>query len=145
MAVKSPFSKKLLHVGAVVRDMGKTVERLASLGIGPFDTSSPPLLEKPMFRGKPSDAKVKGLSAEMGEVKLEIGQPVEGESPHKEFLDSKGEGFQHIAFAVDDLESEVAGFTEKGASVLLSGRWQDGGFAYLDLGVGDIIIELDQK
>jgi methylmalonyl-CoA/ethylmalonyl-CoA epimerase len=140
---KSPFSN-LLHVGIVVRNMDKAVERLESLGIGPFEAISLPPIGKRLFRGKPYVGKVKGLIGKIGELEIELFQPVEGESPHKEFLDSKGEGIQHIAFAVDDIEKEVAKFTEQGVSILLSGRWQGGGFAYLDLGVGGIIFELVQ-
>jgi methylmalonyl-CoA/ethylmalonyl-CoA epimerase len=143
---KSPFSK-LAHVGVVVRDMDKAIERLSSLGIGPFEAISvPPATGKPLFRGRPFDLdlKVKGLAAKIGEVKLELLQPVDGDSPWKEFLDSKGEGIHHIAFAVDDIDKEVAKFTEQGVSILLSGKWQGGGCAYLDLGVGGIIFELVQ-
>jgi methylmalonyl-CoA/ethylmalonyl-CoA epimerase len=144
---KSPFSK-LAHVGIVVRDMDKAVERLESLGIGPFKAISlPPATEKPLLRGKPYVAKVKGLIGKIGEVEIELFQPIEGESPHKEFLDSKGEGIHHIAFGlddVDDFDKEVAKLTEQGASVVLGGRWQGGGSAYFDSGVGGIILELIQ-
>ena len=34
----------------------------------------------------------------MGSLEIELIQPLEGQSPHKEFLDSKGEGIHHIAF-----------------------------------------------
>jgi methylmalonyl-CoA/ethylmalonyl-CoA epimerase len=143
---KSPFSK-LLHVGIVVRDMDKAVERVESLGIGPFEAISLPPIGKRLFRGKPYVGKVKGLIGKIGELEIELFQPVEGESPHKEFLDSKGEGIHHIAFGlddVDDFDKEIAKLTEQGVGILLSGKWQGGGSAYLDPGVGGIIFELMQ-
>jgi methylmalonyl-CoA/ethylmalonyl-CoA epimerase len=142
---ESPFSK-LIQVGLVVRDMDKTIERLTSLGIGPFEPITLPQGRKEWFRDKPMDANLKLTAAKMGEVELELVQPVEGESPHKEFLDTKGEGIQHIAFAVGDVEKEVTKLTKKGVSVLLRAKFPDGsGVAYLDLGAGGLIVELIQR
>jgi len=143
-AVESPFSR-LIQVGVVVKDLDKAVERLSSLGIGPFTPMLLPPDAEQWFRGKPLDAKFKISGARLGEIVLELIQPVEGESPHQEFLDSKGEGIQHIAFAVDDLDREVAKLTKQGVSVLLSANLHDVRVAYLDLGVCGLIIELIQR
>ena len=140
---ESPFSQ-LHHVGVVVRDIDKAIEYLSSLGIGPFEPHfpDPPLLEK-LVRGEPADYKLEMSNGKIGQAKLELIQPVEGESPHKEFLNSKGEGIQHIGFAVNDLDGEVAKLTKQGVKVLMSGKWPGGGFAYLETdAVGGIIIEL---
>jgi methylmalonyl-CoA/ethylmalonyl-CoA epimerase len=142
---ESPFSK-LIQVGLVVRDMDKTIERLTSLGIGPFEPRILPKGKKEWFRDRPMHASLKLAAAMMGDVELELVQPVEGESPHKEFLDGKGEGIQHIAFAVSDVEKEVAKLTKKGVSVLLRAKFPDGGgVAYLDFGAGGLIVELIQR
>jgi len=143
---ETTFSK-LTHVGIVVRDMDRTVESLASLGIGPFELQQPgaPLTEA-LFRGKPARWKTKRGTARIGQVELELLQPVEGESAAKEFLDSRGEGVHHIGFAVDDLNKEVARLVKQRAKVLMSGRWAGGGFAYIEPAVsGGIVIELIQQ
>ena len=142
---KSTFSN-LKHVGVVVRDMDKAVEYLSSLGIGPFKPIADPALSEKLFRGKPSDWKVKICFAKMGPVVLELLQPVDGESASQEFLESKGEGIQHIAFAVDDIDKEVANLRKEGVEVLMSGKWNGGGFAYLETdALGGILIELTQE
>lgn len=142
---KSPFSN-LEHVGVVVRDIGKAVKYLSSLGIGPFDPFTDPAVADKLFRGKPSDWKVKISLAKMGPVTLELIQPVEGKSANQEFLEKKGEGIQHIAFAVDDLDREVTELSKQGIEVIMSGRMPDGKFAYLETDViGGIIIELIQR
>jgi methylmalonyl-CoA/ethylmalonyl-CoA epimerase len=143
-AVESPFSR-LIQVGVVVKDLDKAIERLMSLGIGPFTPMTIPDDAEQWFRGKPLDAKFKISGARLGEIVLELIQPVEGKSPHQEFLDSKGEGIQHIAFAVDDLDREVARLTKQGVSVLLSANLRDVRVAYLDLGVGGLVVELIQE
>ena len=140
---KSPFTR-LVHVGVVVRDMEKTVERLESMGIGPFaEPPLPPVMASIYYRGKQSNSEVKILQAKIGDIELELFQPVSGEDPWREFLDSKGEGIHHIAFGADDPFKASEGLIEKGAYVLHSGRLPDGGGGlYLELGAGDIIIEL---
>ena len=143
----SPFSK-LFQVGVVVRDLYKAIERLSSLGLGPFSDptiSLPPIIGEQLFRGKPLKAEVKLLSTKIGEIELELFEPVKGESPWQEFLDSKGEGIHHIAFLVDNIDEVVAKLTEQGADVILSTKTVGGGGGvYLDPGVGDIIIEFMQ-
>ena len=144
IAKESPFSK-LIQVGVVVKNLDKAIERLSSLGIGPFTPMLLPPDAEQWFRGKPLDAKFKISGARLGEVVLELIQPVEGKSPHQEFLDNQGEGIQHIAFAVDDLDREVSRLTKQGVSVLLSANLHDVRVAYLDLGVGGLVIELIQR
>jgi hypothetical protein len=143
-AVESPFSK-LIQVGVVVKDLDKVVERLTSSGLGPFTPMTIPDDAEQWFRGKPMDAKFKISGAKLGEIMLEVIQPLEGKSPHQEFLDNHGEGIQHIAFAVDDLNREVAQLTKKGVSVLLSANLSKVRVAYLDLGAGGLVVELMQE
>ena len=140
----SPFAN-LIQIGVVVKDMDKAIERLAILGIGPFYSKMPPADSKSLFRGKNFVAaeRVKIKATRLGNSELELIQPTEGESPHKEYLQEKGEGIQHVAFAVDDLEKAVARLTASGSKMLLDGRRKDGsGVAYLDLDVAGIIVEL---
>ena len=87
---------KLTHVCLVVRDLEKAIEHLSSLGMGPFEQSHAaiPTKEK-LFRDKPANYSVKASTGKMGDLTLEVIQPVQGESPHTEFLDSKGEGIAH--------------------------------------------------
>jgi methylmalonyl-CoA/ethylmalonyl-CoA epimerase len=142
---ESQTFKNLVHFEVVVKDLDQAVKRLESLGIGPFKAlSMPPFTGTPTFRGKPLNAKVKGVFADAGGIKLGLAQPIEGESPWMEFLDNRGEGIHHVAFAVDDLDKEVAKLTKQGCSVLKRSAWQGGGSAYIDLGVGSIVIELEK-
>ena len=114
---KSPFTQ-INQVGVVVRDMDKAIERLASLGIGPFQPKLLPPNTKEWFRGKPLKAKLNIRSTMMGDTELELVQPIEGDSPHQEFLDSKGEGIQHIAVRVDDVEKSLEKLKGKGLRVI---------------------------
>jgi hypothetical protein len=139
-------SWELKQVGVVVRDMDKAVDRLQSLGFGPFESRTLPPDREEWYRGKPFLGKVKISMAKLGNVQLELIQPVESQSLHKEFLDEKGEGIQHVMFGVNNFESEVATLTEKGASVVLKAKMPNGrSIAYVDLNVGGLVVELVQK
>ncbi len=139
-------SWKLTQVGVVVRDVKQVAERLAFLGIGPFQEMELPADRQELFRGKPvlADATIMGTT--LGGTQLELIQPLAAESPHREFLETKGEGIQHIMVAVDDIEMEIKRLTDKGCTVLLDIRMPGGHHgAYIDLHAGGIIIEMFQK
>jgi methylmalonyl-CoA/ethylmalonyl-CoA epimerase len=141
---KSAFSE-LRHIGLVVRDANETIKRLASIGIGPFEAEVlPPKVECSQYQGKPYRARVKGYSASIGDMHLEIHQPLEGEGPHMAFLHTKGEGFDHLGFFVDDIEKETQEFIKRGASLLRSITWEGGGSAYFDIGLDGVMVELVQ-
>ena len=136
----------LTQVGVVVKDVEKVVERLGELGIGPFDKMVLPPEREEYFRDKRMYAEFDIRGTQMGNVQLELIQPLEGDSPHKEFLETKGEGIQHVMYQVDNLEETVKELTDKGVEVLLRAKFPGGGgVAYIDLGVSNIVIELSQK
>ncbi|MDX1327247.1 MAG: methylmalonyl-CoA epimerase [Arenibacter sp.] len=53
-----------------------------------------------------------------GPNKIELLEATTPESPIAKFLEKKGEGIHHVAFAVDDLEVEIARLTKEGFTVL---------------------------
>jgi methylmalonyl-CoA/ethylmalonyl-CoA epimerase len=140
----SAFSN-LIQVGVVVKDADNCVKRLSDMGLSDIKPKLIPADREEWFRDKRMYADFNIYSAMMGDVELELIQPVSGDSPHKEFLATKGEGIQHIAFNVDNLEKEIARFMAQGATMLLRAKWQGGGVAYLDLNVGGLIIELIKR
>ena len=141
----SPFTK-VIQVGIVVKDVEKTVKRLTSLGIGPFEPMVLPPERQEWFRDKRMYADFKIFGARIGDIQIELIQPISGDSPHKEFLETKGEGIQHIACAVEDVEKEVQKLTKEGATTLLRAKFPGGrGVAYMDLDAGGLIVELIQR
>jgi methylmalonyl-CoA/ethylmalonyl-CoA epimerase len=141
---KSPFAN-LIQIGVVVKDMDASINRFSDLGIGPWYPKNPPRNAKSTYRGKPfvSADRVKIMAAQLGNCELELIQPLEGGSPHREYLESKGEGIQHVAFAVDELDGAVKELTAKESTILLEGRRQGGsGVTYLDLNAAGVIVEL---
>jgi methylmalonyl-CoA/ethylmalonyl-CoA epimerase len=139
-------SWKVIQVGVVVRDADKVAERLSFLGLGPFQEMKLPPDRKELFRGKPALADARILTVNVGETQLELVQPLAAESPHREYLETKGEGIQHIMVTVDDIEKEIKRLTDKGCTLLLDIRMPGGVHgAYIDLHAGGIIVEMFEK
>jgi methylmalonyl-CoA/ethylmalonyl-CoA epimerase len=53
-----------------------------------------------------------------GENKIELLEATRPDSPIAKFIDKKGEGVHHIAFAVDDIKSEIQRLKKEGFIVL---------------------------
>ncbi len=130
---------KLHHIAVVVRDIDKAVAYYESLGIASVGREVVFPESKPQIRAK---------FIQIGSVPIEFVQPLE-ESRYKEFLDSKGEGVQHIAFAVDNLDEETAKLDEKGVPVIVKGKAPaafGSSSAHFDTRqVGDFAIQLIQE
>jgi methylmalonyl-CoA/ethylmalonyl-CoA epimerase len=54
----------------------------------------------------------------IGESNIELVEPAVPDSPIAKFLEAKGQGIHHICLEVDDVESEVKAFLEKGVSMV---------------------------
>jgi methylmalonyl-CoA/ethylmalonyl-CoA epimerase len=136
----------LTQVGVVVKDVEKVAQRLSELGLGPFRSMKLPPDRQELFRGKPALADAKIMGTMIGGTQLELIQPLAVESPHREYLDTKGEGIQHIMVLVDDIEKEIKRLTDKGCTILLDIHMPGGNHgAYIDLNAGGIVVEMMQK
>ncbi len=116
---------KMVHVGIPVLDLDKSIEDYKSLGVASFNPER--LIDSSNFAeylvyGRTPDPVVKTRVAlgQVGTLGIELLQPIQGETVHKEFLESTGQGIGHIAYAVEDLEAEIAKLVEKGFPVILS-------------------------
>jgi methylmalonyl-CoA/ethylmalonyl-CoA epimerase len=54
-----------------------------------------------------ADQKVKTAFFKVGETKIELLEGTSSESPIVKFIEKRGEGIHHIAYAVDDIESKL--------------------------------------
>jgi methylmalonyl-CoA/ethylmalonyl-CoA epimerase len=70
--------------------------------------------------------------ADVGNVQLELIQPLDERSIYAEFLREQGEGFHHLAMDVEDHDATVAMAKSKGSDLIQEGKVTDTGFAYLD-------------
>jgi methylmalonyl-CoA/ethylmalonyl-CoA epimerase len=138
--------KKVNQVGIVVRDMDKTIKNYNEIFGISFPRVVVPDYFNRVYRGNPENFRMKIGLAMMGELQIELIQPLEGKTTYVEFLEKWGEGIHHLGFHVNNLDERVAAMQNLGVDVLMSGERVGAKFAYLDTNemVG-IIIELIQK
>ncbi|MEK7404798.1 MAG: VOC family protein [Acidobacteriota bacterium] len=134
---RDPGMKTIVQVAIVCGDIEATSKRWANLlGVAqPKITLTRPGREvKVTYRGRPSEGRVKLAFIRMGQVVLELMEPVGGDTSWKEYLDKHGEGVQHIGFQVTDLEKTVATLKSLGMPELHRGRYDNdnGTYVYFD-------------
>ena len=64
------------------------------------------------------DQKVKTAFFMIGQTKIELLEPTSSESPVAKFLEKKGQGIHHIAFATDDVNASLKEAEEKGVKLI---------------------------
>ena len=64
------------------------------------------------------DQKVRTAFFQIGQTKIELLESTEQDGPIGKFIDKKGEGVHHIAFAVKDIESALRETEGKGIQVI---------------------------
>ncbi len=98
---------KIEHIGIAVKDLEKSNQLFAALfGEKHFKT------EEVLSEG------VKTSFFKTGPNKIELLQATNAESPIAKFIDKKGEGIHHIAFAVNDIVSEINRLKKEGFIIL---------------------------
>ncbi len=99
--------EKIEHIGIAVKDLEKSNELFGKLfGVSHYK------VEEVASEG------VKTSFFKAGPNKIELLEATKPESPIAKFLEKKGEGIHHIAFAVSDIESEITRLKNEGFIVL---------------------------
>jgi methylmalonyl-CoA/ethylmalonyl-CoA epimerase len=116
--------KRLVQIGIVVADRDQTTKLLTSLfGIGPFRLVEWPdrAESKYYYRGVEEQIRIKQAFIQLGDVEVELIQPLEGNNGYQHFLDQTGGGIHHILFEVTDIDPVLEELAKAGVSVLQAG------------------------
>lgn len=65
-----------------------------------------------------ADQKVRTAFFKVGEIKIELLESTSEDGPVAKFLEKKGEGVHHLAFAVNSIEEAINHATEKGVQTI---------------------------
>ncbi len=99
--------KKIEHLGIAVKDLKAANAVYESLlGFPPY---------------KQEEVAGEGVMTSFfrcGESKIELLEATREDSPIAKYIEKKGEGIHHVAFAVEDIQAEVARLKEQGFVVL---------------------------
>jgi methylmalonyl-CoA/ethylmalonyl-CoA epimerase len=98
--------KRVHHLGIAVKNLDETIKIYSKmLGKGPDS------------KMEIATAKMGVANFRVGEVTLEFLGAGPG-SPMEEFVKTRGEGIQHIAFEVDDIKSELKRLSKLGVKIV---------------------------
>ncbi len=135
-----PFLENgVAQLGFVVEDLDKAVESWWKLfGVGPwhFYTYGAPLVKKMEYRGKPARYRMRIALSNIGPLRIELIQPLEGDTVYAEFVKAHGYGIHHLGLLVTDMKQSLAKAAGAGLAMTMDGsgfgRDGDGHYAYLD-------------
>lgn len=116
--------KRLVQIGIVVADLDHTTQLLSSLfGVGPFRFVEWPNRpeSKYYYRGAEEYIRIKQAFVQLGDVEVELIQPLEGRNGYQDFLDQTGGGIHHILFEVPDIDPVIEELAKSGITVLQAG------------------------
>ncbi len=129
---------KVRHIGFIVKDIEAATKYYLDAGLatrgmaGTLDT--------------PERGRLKVQFLNIGPIEYELFEPQSEGSRQAGFMAAHGEGAQHIAFTVSDLDKEIAEMTGRGVKLIFQATMVNGNrIAYFDTGaVGDFLLELVQ-
>jgi methylmalonyl-CoA/ethylmalonyl-CoA epimerase len=105
--LKNRKMKKIEHIGIAVKDLeAANATYNAILGSENYKTET---------------IESEGVSTsffKIGESKIELLAATNPESPIAKFIEKRGEGIHHIAFAVDDIKAEIARLEKEGFKLI---------------------------
>ncbi len=129
---------QVAQIGCVVRELSTTVRNYEKvLGIGPFSTIEfrP---EKSFIKGRSPEIYLKiGITQLTPSLSLELIEVVSGDPYHRDFLETHGEGVQHLGFMTDEYDQVLERAKKMGIEVLMWAETEVPGMgkvrgAYLD-------------
>jgi methylmalonyl-CoA/ethylmalonyl-CoA epimerase len=98
---------KVDHIGVAVKNLDETLKFYEDiLGMKCHGTET---IE---------EQKVKVAFLPIGDTEVELLESTEEDGPIAKYIEKRGEGIQHIAFRVDDIEKAIAEMKEKGMRMI---------------------------
>jgi methylmalonyl-CoA/ethylmalonyl-CoA epimerase len=99
--------KKVDHIGIAVKSLEESLKFYQDvLGL---DLQGTEIVE---------EQKVKVAFLPLGDTEIELLESTDPEGPIAKYIDKKGEGIQHIAYRVDNIEEAIAEMKAKGLKMI---------------------------
>ncbi len=130
--------KKIDHIAIGVNDLDKAIAFYRDvLGL---PASEPEVVES---------QKVRVVMVPVGEVKVELMEPISEESPLFKSMAKRGEGIQHICFGVDDVHAEMKKLKDSDVKTLqdapIEGAHNTLAFFLHPKAANSVLLEFNQK
>jgi len=99
------FYKKVSRVTWLVKDLDRAVQGWSKLGLSDVQEYGDIDFNEVEYRGKPASVRVRVATGFLGEVAVDMLQPVEGDNAFTAFLSKHGDGIFAIVHEAPDLEA----------------------------------------
>jgi len=123
----------MTQVAFVVKDIEKASKLWAeALGmpVPKWNITDTAAVAHTLYKGKPTEARAKLAFFNLGQVTIELIEPVGDPSTWADGL--KAGGVHHIAFNVADADASVAELAKQGMKVIQKGDFTGGCYIYID-------------
>lgn len=133
---EQPFGNRIVtQIAVVVRDIEAARERYCRI----FGVDKPDIIitdeyeqARTSYHGQPTRARAKLAFFKMGQIDIELIEPIDRPSVWGEVLDQRGECVHHIAFWVEDTEGALRYLGEQGIQPTQQGHFTGGMYTYVD-------------
>ena len=128
-------SQTITQIGLVVHDIEAAVQAWSLLLGIPCPTiiiTDPVELAHTEYQQQPTPARAKLASFQLGQVTLELIEPVGEPSTWQDHLTAHGQSLHHIAFEIKGMAERLTVLAGHGLPLLQRGDYEGGRYAYLD-------------
>jgi len=127
--------KKAMQIGLVIGNIEDAVQAWSLLlGVNP-----PPVVltdkvdvAHTKYQGQSTPAQAKLAFFDLGQVSLELIQPVGEPSTWNDQLLAHGPSLHHIAFEIKGMDEQIQGLEKNGLHLVQRGDYEGGRYAYVD-------------
>ncbi len=135
MAKQTLGTTTITQVGIIVGDVegkAKAWADILGLPVPPIVVTDPPEKAQTECRGRATPARAKLAFFKLGQVQLELIEPIGEPSTWREQLDEHGQSIHHIAFEVKGMKEKTALLGGEGIALVQRGEYTGGRYAYFD-------------
>jgi len=123
------------QVGIIVHDIeakARAWSEILGLPMPPIITTDTLDIAQTAYQGQPTTARAKLAFFHMGQVDIELIEPIGEPSTWKDQLDQHGESLHHIAFQVQGMRDKLVYLDSNGIPLVQRGEYTGGRYAYVD-------------
>jgi hypothetical protein len=127
--------KKAMQIGLVVENINAAVQAWSQiLGVNPpsIELTDKVDVAHTKYQGQSTPAQAKLAFFDLGQVSLELIEPVGEPSTWNDQLVAHGPSLHHIAFEIKGMDAQILGLERHGLRLVQRGDYQGGRYAYVD-------------
>jgi methylmalonyl-CoA/ethylmalonyl-CoA epimerase len=135
MAASSFGENRVMQIGIVVQNIDDAVQAWSQL----LGVDSPPIIltdtvdmAHTRYQGQTTSAQARLAFFNLGQVALELIQPVGEPSTWNDQLAAHGPSIHHLAFEIKGMDEKIAGLAKHGLQLVQRGDYVGGRYAYVE-------------